>query len=210
MPLLEIRIEDNVRYGLWEITETQDFFFDRLQFDNEEWEYLDRVKGARKLEWLSSRWLLYLVLGESRRDPILKDDCGKPYISSQKGYISISHSHGKSAAAHSDLPVGIDIQKKVEKIYRISSKFLSEKELAQIPPERQIEHFHIFWGAKESIYKAYGRRKLDFKRDIEILPFRLEDGYAKGLLKRENVPWIFEIKFHFVSNFIVVYGMRSG
>ena len=209
MPLLEIRTEDKAKYGLWEINEPEEYFFSRLSFDDEEWDYLQKMKGGRRLEWLSSRWLLYLVLGESRRGPILKDDCGKPFISSQKGFISISHSHRKSAAVYAEVPVGIDVQKKVEKIYRIASKFLSDEEFAQIPLHHQIEYMHIYWGIKESIYKAYGRRKLDFKMDIQVLPFSMETGQATGVLKKENIRWIFDVRFQFIADFILVFVIRS-
>ena len=88
--------------------------------------------------------------------------------------ISISHTRAWAAAIISDAKVGTDIQVRVDKIDRIAHKFMSSREMENINPLRKISFYHVYWGAKECLYKAYGRRKLDFKNHILIHPFNLE------------------------------------
>ena len=86
--------------------------------------------------------------------------------------ISISHSRELTSVMASPRLVGVDIQKLVGKIDRIASKFMTGVEMECLDEKYRLEHLHVFWGAKEALYKAYGRKQLDFRQHIFVwVPF---------------------------------------
>jgi phosphopantetheinyl transferase (holo-ACP synthase) len=105
------------------------------------------------------------------RGACLKDDFGKPYLKDSIFHISMSHSGSYTAVLASPKIVGIDIQVKLDKIERIAPKFVSDAESKHLDKVHYIESLHCIWGAKESMYKAYGRRELDFKKHIFVEQF---------------------------------------
>lgn len=165
--------------GLWKISEEESYFLDRLALLDHEKKYLKSLKGKRRLEHLASRYLLHLMSGREVRGACLKDEFGKPYLEDSEYHISFSHSNEMVAVIGSPNNVGIDIQKYVDKIDRIKHKFLSEKELQYLHGEHIKEKLHILWGAKESLYKAYGRKKVEFKEHLAIEEFQW-DGFSSN------------------------------
>ena len=66
---------------------------------------------------------------------------------------------------------GCDIQVLTEKMPRIAHKFLNEPEKSYVESRPKSEHLdllHLFWTAKESLYKAYGLKELDFRKNIFV------------------------------------------
>ncbi|GEM_PF-426402 len=67
--------------------------------------------------------------------------------------------------------VGCDIQVLTEKMLRIAHKFLNEPEKSYVesrPKAEYLDLLHLFWTAKESLYKAYGLKELDFRKNIFV------------------------------------------
>jgi hypothetical protein len=60
----------------------------------------------------------------------------------------------------------------------VKEKFLGDQELSAISPGNTLEQLTLSWCAKESIYKLYGWRNLDFKRNIRIRLPRNENEHA--------------------------------
>ena len=54
--------------------------------------------------------------------------------------------------------------------------------MKSLQPKTRMEHLSVYWGAKEALYKAYGRKKLEFKQHILVEPFKynLKKGICKG------------------------------
>lgn len=148
--------------GLWELKESEDFFLDRLDLTPGESEQLSEIKGKRRLHWLCSRYLLHLMTKEGQRRACIKDRFGKPHLEDSEEEISFSHSDDLVAVALGPRLVGVDIQIRVEKIKRISYKFINEAEELWVKKD-EIKRLHIIWGAKEAGFKAYGRKEVDFK-----------------------------------------------
>ena len=197
------------KLGIWKIEESDDFFGSRMKWSQAEKQQLAGIRGRRKTEWLASRWLLHLLSNRTERGPVIKDQYGKPHLSGSTWQISISHTHGYTAVIAAPFLVGIDIQTRVEKIYRITHKFLSDDEQSQIPPDQQLEYLHIYWGAKECLYKAYGRRSLDLRRDLAIEPFMLGQNQTHGnIIKKEG--HAFDIHFRVVPEYIMVYALQTS
>jgi 4'-phosphopantetheinyl transferase EntD len=98
------------------------------------------------------------------------NDDGKPYLNTTLKKVSFSHSGNYVAMQLSDnFDAGIDIEIRREKVMKVKSKFVGEKEKFA----ESIEQLSIIWGAKECIYKHWSKRSLLFKEHIVILPFDL-------------------------------------
>jgi len=156
------------RVAAWKITEPEEFFIDNLQWTNDEKSILDKLRNRRRIEWLSSRYLICQLCNLPDSSYIRKNKFGKPTIKDSNLHISLSHSHDMVAAIVSDKDVGVDIQKYVSKINRIAHKYLNMEELHSIPEKHMIDAFHIIWGAKECLYKAYGRKRISYMDHIRI------------------------------------------
>ncbi len=197
--------------GLWKIQEDEQFFNDKLELTPREEILLKSIKGHRKLEWLASRWLLHLMSGREMRGACLKDEYGKPYLENSFYEISISHSRELVTVMAAPQPVGIDIQKLVAKIDSIKHKFLRAEEQESLNEKNYLEHLHVYWGAKEALYKAYGRRQLDFKKHIFIEPFvfNLRQGRCRGKVIKEDFEAEFSLRYEQIGEYILVYAIQE-
>ena len=90
------------------------------------------------------------------------DPFGKPYLHTGQ-YISLSHSHPRSALIVSPYPVGIDIELRLPKILRIAHTFcpVLSPELSDITHET-VDPFTSVWTAKPRIYKMAAPPGLGF------------------------------------------------
>ena len=213
MPLfLHKSLPEKGELGLWKIEESESYFLDKLDLSTEEMEYINQIKGRGRLEWLASRWLLHTMSGRTHRGVCLKDEYGKPYLQDSAFQISISHSWGGVAAIMAaPYAIGVDIQKFVTKIHRIAHKFMRAEEAASLEETTRLEHLHIYWGAKEALYKAYGRKKLDFKEHIHITPFAfdLENGKCSGYAQKEDYLKYFDIFYEKIEDYYLVYAIEK-
>jgi phosphopantetheine--protein transferase-like protein len=126
-------------------------------------------------------------------DALVYDEFGKPWPGNIGGFISISHSANWFAISYSPSHVqGIDIEQIRPQLSIIEKRFLhpAESEWLQEQSNKQAA-LQIFWGAKEAMYKAFGRKRLHFNRDIRVSEFNHEkpsefSGYVdspEGILK---------------------------
>ncbi len=194
--------------GLWRIEEPELFFIEQLLLTPEEDRQIGDMKGHRRLEWLAGRWLLHYMSGREIRGACLKDEYGKPHLENSVYQISISHSRKLAAVIAAPEPVGIDIQKLVPKISRIEHKFMRAAEIDSLEDETRLEHLHVYWGAKEALYKAYGRRQLDFRIHILIEPFAydLKVGRCRGKIIKDDFSADYELWYSRLEDYILVYG----
>ncbi len=205
LPLIEKRtLESGAVLGIWKIAEPPEYFEGLLELTQAEEAEKAQIKGRRQLEWLASRWLLHVVSERRQRGEVLKDRYGKPRLAGSRWEISISHTRDYAAVLIGPTRLGIDIQTPVAKIQRIAHKFLSTDEQSNVAIHRSQEFLHVYWGAKESLYKAYGRRSLDFRQNIRIDPFNLEQGATTGSVVRD-VHLAFDIRFEISQAYVLVY-----
>ena len=191
MPLLFLRQPfPSATFGVWQIAETEFFFRENTPLSAAEAAELAPLKGPRRLEWLAGRWLLHHLSGHEVRLPLAKDAFSKPFFPAESGLAcSLSHSQGVVGALlwrpPTPLPggAGCDIQVLVEKMPRLAPKFLRPEEaefVQQHSPRDQFVLQHIFWTAKESLYKAWGLKALDFRAHLRVEPFRWENGRGEA------------------------------
>lgn len=213
MPLLlHEHLEPPGELGLWNIEEEEEWFLHQLLLSPLELRQLSKMKGRRRLEWLAVRQLVHEMSGRKKRGAFVKDEFGKPHLENSDYYISISHSETIAAAIAGPVPVGIDVQKIVPKITRIAHKFLRTEEREIISKHNLIEHMHLYWGAKEALYKAYGRRELDFLQHIIIEPFALTaaEGVMKGRVQKGAFLAHYDLYFRTIKDFVLVYALCRG
>ena len=212
MPLLfHKHIKPEGELGLWQIDEEESYFLERLHLFPKEVAALEKMKGHRRLEWLAGRWLLHQMSGREDRGACLKDEFGKPYLENSLYEISISHSRKLSAVMASPRLVGVDIQKLVGKIERIAYKFMRPVEIDSLSEKYRLEHLHVYWGAKEALYKVYGRKQLDFREHIfiEPFPFDLAIGKCTGFVKKNGFHLDCELYYEQIDDYILVYATEN-
>lgn len=214
MPLyLQQSLENIGVLGLWQLLEPESWFRQHLKLYPEEQMELDLLKGHRRLEWLASRHLLHTLYKDMDRVPCLKDSYGKPYLAGMPDHISFSHSHDLVAAIYSPQVVGIDVQYAVPRITSLRHKFISSQETQLTQNANDIHYLHVVWGAKESMYKAYGRRQLDFRENLQIQwngdPTHLE-GTFSGYLRREGLTLSYSIHYRWFADWVLVYAVEQS
>jgi 4'-phosphopantetheinyl transferase len=204
----------NASFGLWLIEEDPDFFQANLSLEPAEAQELALLKGLRRLEWLTARWLLDKMSQTAERLPLAKDSFSKPFFPGNDRLIcSLSHSQGKVGVLllELDRPVdpekdryGCDIQVLVDKIRAIAPKFTNEAEkaiLEKLGEKQRFEALHLLWTAKESLYKAYGLKSLDFRANIfvEGLEWDGQQGKALGRIQTTDYAQAFDLYFEKTS-----------
>ena len=200
--------------GIWEIQEEEDFFLKRLILTKKEKKYLKQIKGeGRRLQWLSSRYLLHYLSGRKVRGTLYKDEFGKPYLNDSPYDISLSHSHEMAAVMGAPTSVGIDIQYFVPKITRLAHKYMRHEEFESLEEATRLEHLHVYWCAKEAVYKAYGRKLLDFKKNILIKPFKYNENgvqFSAVMSKPElDLELHYQLYFEKFGEYFLVYGFEK-
>jgi phosphopantetheinyl transferase len=208
LPLfLHQQLPEGGEYAIWDITESEAYFRARLSLANLERQELERIKGeGKRIEWLSSRYLLHLMSGRTERGSLVKDEFGKPHLLQSSHQISLSHSNGRCAVIAAPYAIGIDIQKMVPKIERIAHKFMRPAEMDSLVPKTRLQQLHIYWGAKEALYKAYGRKELDFRKHIKIAPVHsvAERGITTAIVEKQDYCKDFFVKYAQLADYILV------
>jgi len=187
-------------FGLWQIAEEEAFFREDLPLSApEESDLAQHQNPLRRLEWLAGRWLLHKLTDAPQRLPLAKDAFSKPFFpENQNLACSLSHSKGNVGAFISSMhrssfivhrSIGCDIQVLTEKMPRIAHKFLNETEKEFVKSRPEIENFvllHLFWTAKESLYKAYGLKQLDFRKNIFVEKIQWDGSNGQGIGRVEK------------------------
>lgn len=151
---------------LWQAEEEIAWFKEQLDLVSNLWEeYESLANDARRHRWLASRYAVQQVTKQSPLN-ILKDHSGRPYLDAERKPLSLSHCEGFVAAIHSDVSVGIDVERISPRVQKIKNYFMRDEELDLVGEENG--ELMLAWSAKESIFKWYGRQKLGFKSQLCI------------------------------------------
>jgi phosphopantetheinyl transferase (holo-ACP synthase) len=140
------------------------------------------------------------------RIEIHKDENNKPtlYIDHEKYFISISHSYEYVGIMFSKThEIGFDIEKIDDRIHRVSHKFLNENE--QKFAESKLSKT-LIWSAKESVYKWYGKKELDFKDNMEMIEFKENtEGEFLSILNKNGVKKELVMQYFLIENYVFTY-----
>lgn len=127
---------------------------------------------GRQKHYLASRLLLKQFHPDEK---IVKDEFGKPHLAGSEGGISWSHSGNYAAFASCQHgPAGIDIETLGPRILKIENKFCNQKDKAVIHHTHHSNSLLLIWGAKESIYKWYGKKEVDFRLHMTCGAFDMQ------------------------------------
>ncbi len=156
---------------------------------------------------LSARALASLLSGKDLA--IERDENGKPIAKNESLNLSLSHSKNFAAAiVSSQKNVGIDIETIHPRIERIAHKFLKPSELQNITTNK-VETLILYWSAKESLYKLYSKKQLDFASQLIIQPFELKQkGTLTGSIIVHDAAEIFSdlsIHYEFLKGELLTY-----
>ena len=85
------------------------------------------------------------------------------------------------------------------------------EEMESLEASTRLEQLHVYWGAKESLYKAYGRRLLDFREHIAITPFafKASGGEIYGRIRKDQFAANYQLQYELMGNYILVYGHQE-
>tara|TARA_Y100001934_G_scaffold270625_1_gene355816 strand:+ start:67 stop:666 length:600 start_codon:yes stop_codon:yes gene_type:complete len=110
----------------------------------------------KKKEFYASRVLIQKMCEELNIlfEGIRKDNNGKPHLIKSKYHISISHKFPYVSVIFNTKKCGIDIERIDEKVKKIRSKFLSEKE--DLVVGENLKKLVEYWSMKETAYKVDG------------------------------------------------------
>lgn len=156
---------------------------------------------ARKSHFIASRLLARTFYPNCE---IYKDEFGKPHLYDIDDEISWSHGGDYAAIiASKNGPTGIDIEKISDRILKIQDKFCNETDLQCLLPGKIAESLLIIWTAKESMFKLYGRKEVDFKKHMTVLPFDLSDsGRYEAKFHKGNTQHHFLMEYEFFNHHI--------
>ena len=206
MPLYKtIHVNELIRILIWDIQETKEDLSFQTALTPSSKNRLNSMKSEiHQRGFLSIRHLLKEV-GYSDLD-LYYDEFGKPFLN-DGNHISITHSFRFSAIAISKKdPIGIDIEKQRDKIVKIGHKFTPIDAYKNIvDQDTLVRKLTIVWGAKESLYKIYGKKQLRFLEHIDIKDFELITKKTTGVINDENFTSNLSIEFLEFEGFTCVY-----
>lgn len=169
--------------------------------DLREFAAAEGLTSARECETLGTRFLVQELLGGNPCN-ILYTEHRKPYLEGRSEKISVSHSHDRLAVImNAREETGVDIELIRDKVLRIRYKFLNEQENKFAGGD--VEKLITLWAAKESMYKAYGRKQLDFSAHMSVQPFSGNE--LRGSLARGDVRHEFALRRERIGDYILVY-----
>ncbi|MCL2302689.1 MAG: 4'-phosphopantetheinyl transferase superfamily protein [Lentimicrobiaceae bacterium] len=191
--ILKKEISLSTFVGVWQIAETEEFFFNFLHLLPEDESQIKTIKLQKiRLQKLACRAALAELLGNNAigitytetRQPQLKDH-----------YISFSHTENTVAVAVAKIPVGIDIEELTPRILPLYSRFMSQQEIAACDTNN-LKELYYFWCAKEAMYKWFAEKDLDFIEDLQV-----DRNENKGVVCKR---YILQLTPIYIDNLLVV------
>ncbi|TDQ22673.1 4'-phosphopantetheinyl transferase family protein [Tenacibaculum caenipelagi] len=206
MPLYKtLTVNEHAKALIWKIDEPFEELSKGIILTDENRQRVNNMKSdLHQRGFLSVRHLLK-EFGYTDND-LVYDEYGKPHLK-DGNFISITHSFIFSAVIVStQQPVGIDIEMQRDKIVKIAHKFTPIEEYKSIANhDALVSKLTIVWGAKESLYKIYGKKKLLFLENIYIEDFSFENNETTGKILYESETSDYDIRFLEMEGFTCVY-----
>jgi 4'-phosphopantetheinyl transferase len=199
MPLVfEKQITSAKKLAVWDITESFDFFIEKLKIER-----VPNRNEQRQIEQAAAIHLLNILSGKDLHLALEKDKFGKPFITDQTCTVSFSHSKNLVACLFcaEGSAVGVDIEYLRNNIHLLAKKFLSQND--QTGHTGSI-HQQIAWGAKEVLYKIHGIKELNF---IQHLHLSFENEVLFGQISKENYVAKYQLEHTLIENFVLVWNV---
>ena len=209
MPLIKSIKSDNSFTGIWHLTESTNMLSQMLRFYGK-YNLPGHYTHQRRIaEWYAVRLILHEILPE-KHFYIFYNEYGKPFLAAPEGFISISHTHGfVGVLFHRYNNCGFDMELLDRSVVSISHKFVRSDETSFLLDNPQQKTL-MLWSAKEVIYKIYGKKSLDFKDNLRILPFEYQQqGEIKGQLILNNDICSYDIQYSFQDHLLTTIAIEK-
>jgi 4'-phosphopantetheinyl transferase len=217
MPIVQrTNLNQNTVLAVWKITETREELY--AQKGNR---ITDSGKNLHdNIHWLASRVLLQELFDDVSIE-LLKDELNKPalLINGQPFAVSITHSYAYAAVmVSSGQAVAIDLEKIDTRVNRVARKFIRPDEdfdklgvarnsLNLTPDEQTTLYYTIIWSAKETLYKYYSKKELDFLANLRIAPFVIQSDecYIEGMITKNDYQLKLPIAVKLFDGYVMTY-----
>jgi len=165
------------------------------------------ISGKRELEKAATAFLLGKLFNKAVDLSYTAE--GKPLLKNENCHISISHSHDKLVIiCDTKYDTGIDVELIRDKVLKIKDKFLSKAELEEA--KDTIEKLIIYWAAKETLYKIYGLKEVEFAKHLFIHPFELKTvGQITGEINLDSFRKKFNLHYEKLDDYMLVYVLNE-
>ena len=205
MPLEKIVVETDRAWALWRIDEDENSLLSEV--DGYESVSDTLTNPQKRLEYLAGRVLTKEVMKalDLNFQGITKNEFGKPFPTAHDFQLSLSHSFPYVAVLmdrHES--AGIDLEQPKDKLLKIASRVHHPDELIDAGTDL-IKHC-IYWCAKESLVKWYGKKDLIFAENMFISPFqRQNEGDITGRIIASGKETMIPLHYIVYPNFVVVF-----
>lgn len=206
MPIiLKQEIQDSI-LAVWKVTESLEQMISKETALPYLAELSKFTSQSRKVEWLTVRILLYELLNEHK--VITYSKSGKPYLQDNSYKIGISHTCGFVAIYLSQKPTtSIDIEYRNNRISRVAHRVFTTEELSYREANNSLIYELVMWCAKETLFKAFDLEDVDFRKDLLIHPFKVDNkqGIMVGQELKTKEHRTLKISYHIEEDFILTY-----
>ena len=195
--LLSKKINEHSAYAIWHITETEEQLLQLIS------ETPPNGVPDKRSEWIVTRILVQYLCQSFKLtyEGVSRLPSGKPTLNNSKAEISISHSFPLAGALiNLNESCGIDIEWPREKLIKVQSKYLNERENEYAGNE---ELLCKVWACKEVLFKVHGRKNLSLKNEIDIQ--LTGDNKAVGKITKPDFQQDYKIGLEPIFNYWIAY-----
>jgi phosphopantetheinyl transferase (holo-ACP synthase) len=171
---------------------------------------LDKFIGTAADIKIQTTGLIHQMLELNLGSPteIQYDQFGKPWLEDPSIGFSLSHSREYLAIVLSKkYEPGIDVETIRPTLEKIVPRLLhpSEQKFLDDCSDRQMA-LQFIWGAKEAVYKSWGKRGLNFADEMVLEPFQTNGNDTLTChFKKDDLHWIYTLQaIAFPGNYLVV------
>lgn len=187
---------------VWKITENAETLTSYLTNLTDK----ETLTPKHNLHWLASRAALVTHFGVDALIVITKDKYNKPsmMVNGEAYHLSITHSGIYAAVLFSKYrTVALDLEKVDDRIGRVAHKFVNAAEAELLQQSKNLIHDQaLIWSAKETLYKFYGEKELDFKLHMTI--FTNNPMQLRGCLHK-RAPQFYDMQATLIDDYILTY-----
>ncbi len=194
MPIIkDYSLNYSTRVIIWKITESESKLMSGINFINSDINRMNQINSDmnRKGYIAIRRILKYL---NYKSEDIKYEKNGKPFLLNEN-CISISHSFKMAMVGISKKKIGIDIEKKRNKILNISKKFINKNEKFALNKNDSLKFLTRIWTVKEALYKSFGKSGINFSEQIIVSPFEIEDNNGNASIICDKLIKSFSLTF---------------